>query len=36
LNSLGLISILKKPYTAELLMRALDSALKAPRAKASS
>jgi PAS domain S-box-containing protein len=36
LNSLGLILILKKPYTAELLMRALDSALKAPRAKASS
>jgi CheY-like chemotaxis protein len=34
LNSLGLILILKKPYTAELLMRALDSALKAPRAKA--
>jgi CheY-like chemotaxis protein len=36
LKSLGFLSILKKPYTSELLMRALDAALKAAREKASS
>jgi PAS domain S-box-containing protein len=36
LKSLGLVLILKKPYGSELLMRALDTALKPAREKASS
>jgi PAS domain S-box-containing protein len=36
LKSLGIVLILKKPYTSELLMRALDTALKPAREKASS
>jgi hypothetical protein len=34
LKSLGLVSILKKPYTSDLLLRALDTALKSAREKA--
>jgi CheY-like chemotaxis protein len=36
LKILGLITVLKKPYTAELLLQALNAAMKAQRARAAS